>query len=132
MLIFKIGFFLSILAPGKRMCYDSSSTNYWVLPWHNAWAPRLGFQQAPSKTDAAHTSMTPPFFFFNFGVCVFCDVFDGAIIRFLKQWPQKHPYWKPPPLRDIWWKSEVAWIPDVPSSLSYICEGSNNPLLETG
>ena len=30
----------------------------------------------------------PTIFFFNFGVCVFCDVFDGAIIRFLSNGPK--------------------------------------------
>ena len=55
-------FLCPFFAPGKRMCYDSHSPCCRVRPWYNAKAQRVGIQWVPPTTDAAHTSMTSPFF----------------------------------------------------------------------
>ena len=104
----------------------------WALPWHNA-IPRVGEypQKVMLRTHPWLRSFLRSFLIF----CrfeVFCDVFDYAFIRYLKQWSQNNSCWKPPTLCDICWKCEIRWTSNASSASYYICEGSNHSLLETG
>ena len=112
---------------------DYHSAYRWALSWHSAKIPRVGeyTQKVMLRTHPWLCSFLRSFLtFFRFGV--FCDVFDYAFIRYLKQWSQNNSCWKPPTLCDICWKCEISWTSNVSSASYYICEGSNHSLLETG
>ena len=60
MIILKIDYFLCPFAPEKKRCSNYHSVYHRFQPWHNAKAPKVGFQWIPTSSDAAHTSMNPP------------------------------------------------------------------------
>ena len=64
--------------------------------WHTkSWPPTCA-----ATTDVLYTSMIPSLFSFScFGA--FSRPFNNTISRYLGQWPQNYPYWKPSLLCNI-------------------------------